>query len=358
MSRPTIMIMAGGTGGHVFPALALADAMKGRGWDVVWLGTEAGIEARVVPERGYKLEKLSIAGMRGNGIKRWLTLPLVLLRAFGQSISLIRQYQPAVVAGFGGYTAFPAGMMAALLGKPLVVHEQNSVAGMTNKVLAGVADAILTAFPAAFRLGGKVKLVGNPVRADIAGVDSPEQRFAGRTGPLKLLVVGGSLGAVALNDNVPKALALLPAEQRPQVIHQAGAKNIDALRANYAQAGVAAECVAFIDNMALAYADADLVICRAGALTVAELAAVGVASVLVPYPHAVDDHQTGNAKYLADNHAAVLLPQSQMTPEQLAGLLREMNRDKLLKMAQAARKLAKPHATEDVATVCLELAKT
>ena len=210
------------------------------------------------------------------------------------------------------------------------------MAGMTNKILAGVADAILTVSRRLSALGGKVRLVGNPVRADIAGVDSPEQRFAGRTGPLKLLVVGGSLGAVALNDNVPKALALLPAEQRPQVIHQAGAKNIDAAR-QLCQAGVAAECVAFIDNMALAYADADLVICRAGALTVAELAAVGVASVLVPYPHAVDDHQTGNAKYLADNHAAVLLPQSQMNPDKLAGLLREMNRDKLLKMAQAAR---------------------
>ncbi len=358
MNGQTIMIMAGGTGGHVFPALALADAMKARGWNVVWLGTDAGIEARVVPQRGYKLETLDIAGMRGNGIKRWLTLPLVLLNAFRQSVGLIRKYQPAVVAGFGGYTAFPGGMMATLLGKPLVVHEQNSVAGLTNKVLAGVADAILTAFPSAFRLGGKVKLVGNPVRADIAAVAEPAQRFAGRSGPLKLLVVGGSLGAVALNENVPQALALIAQAERPQVIHQAGAKNIDVLHANYAQAGVEASCVAFIDNMAQAYADADLVICRAGALTVAELAAAGVASVLVPYPHAVDDHQTGNARYLADNHAAVLLQQRDMNPEQLATLLRGLNRDKLLNMALAARKLAKPHATDDVAVTCLELAKS
>jgi UDP-N-acetylglucosamine--N-acetylmuramyl-(pentapeptide) pyrophosphoryl-undecaprenol N-acetylglucosamine transferase len=281
------------------------------------------------------------------------------VKALWQARRVFKQRGADAVLGMGGYVCLPGGLMAWLTGRPLMLINADAAMLLSNRVLARFAKRIGFGFDGAAAATTKRAVVtGNPVRAEIAGVDSPEQRFAGRSGPLKLLVVGGSLGAVALNDNVPKALALLPAEQRPQVIHQAGAKNIDALRANYAQAGVAAECVAFIDNMALAYADADLVICRAGALTVAELAAVGVASVLVPYPHAVDDHQTGNAKYLADNHAAVLLPQSQMNPEQLAGLLREMNRDKLLKMAQAARKLAKPHATDDVATVCLELAKT
>ncbi|MEW9899399.1 undecaprenyldiphospho-muramoylpentapeptide beta-N-acetylglucosaminyltransferase [Chitinivorax sp. PXF-14] len=356
MSDRTIMIMAGGTGGHVFPALALADSMKARGWGVVWLGGADGMENRLVPQHGYPIETLQIAGLRGKGIVRMAVMPLMLLRAFAQSIAAIRRHRPDVVAGFGGYPAFPGGMMAALLGKPLVVHEQNSVAGLTNKVLARVADAVLTAFPAAFKLGGKVRLVGNPVREAISQLPAPAERYAPRDGAIRIVVVGGSLGAQPLNERVPAALALLPAEDRPLVTHQSGAKHLDALKANYAKAGVEANAVAFIDDMAAAYRDADLVICRAGALTVAELAAAGVASILVPLPHAVDDHQTGNARYLSDNGAAVLLPQADLTPERLAGVLGRLSRTQLSKMAQAARKLAKPQATADVAAVCLELA--
>ncbi|MBB5018853.1 UDP-N-acetylglucosamine--N-acetylmuramyl-(pentapeptide) pyrophosphoryl-undecaprenol N-acetylglucosamine transferase [Chitinivorax tropicus] len=356
MSGRTILIMAGGTGGHVFPALALADAMKAHGWKVVWLGGAEGMETKLVPQHGYPIETLRIAGLRGKGLVRKLVMPLMLLRAFAQSIGVIRKHRPAVVAGFGGYPAFPGGMMAALLGKPLLVHEQNSVAGLTNKVLSGVADAVLTAFPAAFKSSGKVQLVGNPVRETIARLPAPAERFAGRQGPLKLLVVGGSLGAQALNEHVPAALALMPEGERPKVTHQAGAKHIEALRAAYAKAGVQANTVPFIDDMATAYAEADLVICRSGALTVAELAVAGVASVLVPFPHAVDDHQTGNARYLADNGAAVLMPQTELNPQSLAALLQTMSRDKLGAMADAARRLAKPDATEAVAAVCMSLA--
>ncbi|WP_137937737.1 undecaprenyldiphospho-muramoylpentapeptide beta-N-acetylglucosaminyltransferase [Chitinivorax sp. B] len=356
MSGRTILIMAGGTGGHVFPALALADAMRQRGWQVVWLGGAEGMENKLVPQHGYPIETLKIAGLRGKGLVRLAVMPLMLLRAFAQSIGVIRKHRPAVVAGFGGYPAFPGGMMAALLGKPLLVHEQNSVAGLTNKVLSAVADAVLTAFPAAFKQGGKVRMVGNPVRNAIAQMPTPTERFAGRTGPLRILVVGGSLGAQALNQHVPAALALLPESERPLVTHQAGAKHIDDLRTAYAKAGVSGNTVPFIDDMAAAYAEADLVICRAGALTVAELAAAGVASILVPFPHAVDDHQTGNARYLADNGAAVLMPQNELDAQRLAALMKTLNRDKLGAMAEAARRLAKPDATEEVAAVCLSLA--
>ena len=348
MSR-TIMIMAGGTGGHVMPGLAVAQSMRARRWDVVWLGNPNGMEATLVPRHGIEMRQVRFGGLRGKGLLTKLLLPLNLLRAFWQSLRALRAVRPSVVLGMGGYIAFPGGMMAALLGIPLVVHEQNSVAGMTNRLLARVADRVLVAFPQA--LPG-AQWCGNPVRAEIATVAAPAQRFAGREGPLRLLVVGGSLGASALNETVPRALALIEPAQRPLVTHQSGKAHAAALADAYRGAGVEATLVDFIDDMADAYARADLVVCRAGAMTVAELAGAGVASVLVPFPHAVDDHQTGNARYLSERGAAFLCAQSELTAERLAGLIRGLDRDRLLDMARKAREAAKPDAAERVADVC------
>jgi UDP-N-acetylglucosamine--N-acetylmuramyl-(pentapeptide) pyrophosphoryl-undecaprenol N-acetylglucosamine transferase len=348
------MIMAGGTGGHVFPALAVADHLRADGWRVVWLGARTGMEATLVPQRGHEMAWIRFSGVRGKGLLAKLLLPLNLLLAFWQSLRALRAHRPDVVLGMGGYIAFPGGMMAALLGRPLVIHEQNSIAGLANKVLAGVADRILVAFPGALP---RSRLVGNPVRDAIARVPPPAARYARRSGPLRVLVLGGSLGAAALNELVPKALALLPADERPRVTHQSGARHLDALRAQYAAAGVEASLVAFIDEMAQAYAEADLVICRAGATTVAELAAAGVAAILVPFPFAVDDHQTTNARYLADAGAAILAQQRDLTPEKLARLVRGFTRPGLLAMAEKARALGRPGATRAVAEACVELAK-
>jgi UDP-N-acetylglucosamine--N-acetylmuramyl-(pentapeptide) pyrophosphoryl-undecaprenol N-acetylglucosamine transferase len=291
--------------------------------------------------------------VRGKGLLRKLLLPVNLLRGFWQALKVIRQVKPDVVLGMGGYITFPGGMMAALTGVPLVLHEQNSVAGLANRVLAGVADRIVTGFPGVFKKGA---WVGNPVRPEIARLGSPTERFAGRSGALRLLVIGGSLGAAALNEMVPKGMALLGESDQPQIVHQAGEKHIEALQANYAAVGVQAHCVPFIEDMAGAYEWADLVICRAGALTIAELAAAGVASILVPFPHAVDDHQTVNARFLVHAGGAFLLPQSELTPEAIA-LIRNYSRGQLLQMAEQARSLAKPEATAEVATICAESAK-
>ena len=348
------MIMAGGTGGHVFPALAVADCLRADGWRVVWLGARTGMEATLVPQRGHEMAWIRFSGLRGKGLLAKLALPLTLLVAFWQSLRAIRAHRPDVVLGMGGYIAFPGGMMAALLGRPLVIHEQNSIAGLANRVLAGVADRILVAFPGALP---RSRLVGNPVRDAIASVPAPAARFAGRSGPLRVLVVGGSLGAAALNEIAPKALALLPPDARPRVTHQSGARHLDALRANYAAAGVAASLVAFIDEMAQAYADADVVLCRAGATTVAELAAAGVAAILVPFPFAVDDHQTTNARYLADPGAAILIQQRDLTSEKLAEVLRGLSRRELLAMAEKAHALGRPDAARAVAEACIGLAK-
>jgi UDP-N-acetylglucosamine--N-acetylmuramyl-(pentapeptide) pyrophosphoryl-undecaprenol N-acetylglucosamine transferase len=349
----TLLVMAGGTGGHIFPALAAAEEMRKDGWRVVWLGNPDGMEARLVPQHGFEMVWVKFAALRGKGILRKLLLPLNLLRGFWQALSAIRQVQPDVVLGMGGYITFPGGMMAALLGKPLVVHEQNSVAGLANRVLAGVADRVLTGFPDVLSKG---EWVGNPVRPEIAQVAAPEVRFAERSGPLHVLVIGGSLGAQVLNEMVPQGMAQLAADTLPQIVHQAGEKHLAALKANYAAAGVPAHCVAFIEDMAGAYEWADLVICRAGALTVAELAAAGVASVLVPYPHAVDDHQTANAQFLVNAGGAVLLPQNELTAEIIARLVSE-ERSQLLQMAMQARSQAKPDATAEVAHICAEIAK-
>ncbi len=357
MSR-TILIMAGGTGGHVFPGLAVAEFFRQQGWRVVWLGARTGMEAKLVAQRGYDMAWVSFSGVRGKGALRLLLLPLQLLLAFWQSARAIFSHRPDVVLGMGGYGAFPGGMMASLLNKPLVIHEQNSIAGLTNKVLAKLADKVLVAFPDAFGAAKPAKQIftGNPVRSDIAAVAPPEARYGNRTGNLRLLVVGGSLGAQALNATVPQALALLSPEERPLVTHQSGAQHFAALKQEYARVGVEARVEAFIENMAQCYAESDLVICRAGALTIAEIAAVGIASILVPYPHAVDDHQTHNARFFADRGAAWLLPQSALNPRALAELLRELTRGKLLQMALRARELGKPDATQLVAQHCMELA--
>ncbi|WP_188691187.1 undecaprenyldiphospho-muramoylpentapeptide beta-N-acetylglucosaminyltransferase [Silvimonas amylolytica] len=356
MSKRTLMVMAGGTGGHIFPALAVADAVRQKGWEVVWLGAAGAMETRIVPQYDIQLETLPITGVRGKGLVKKLVQPWVQLRALAKSVSVIFRYRPDVAIGFGGFTGFPGGLATRLLWLPLVIHEQNSVAGLTNKTLAHIANRVLFAFPGAFKAGHNRACIGNPVRGAILDAAIPAERFAGRAGPLKLLVVGGSLGARVFNEEVPKALAQLPVDQRPQVIHQAGEKNIEALRANYDTAGVTADCVAFISDMANAYAEADLVLCRAGALTVSELACVGAASVLVPYPHAVDDHQTGNARYLSEAGAGVLVQQTEFTAAWLLTLLQQTHREQCLAMATKARALAHPEATAEVVKVLEELA--
>jgi len=353
MTARTLLVMAGGTGGHVFPGLAVARALRDEGWRVVWLGNRTGMEATLVPKYDIPMEYIQFGGLRGKGLVTKFLLPLNLLRAFWQSIGALRRVKPDVVLGMGGYITFPAGMMASLLGRPLVLHEQNSIAGLANKVLAKVADRVLCAFPDALP---NSEWTGNPVRAELAHLAAPESRYDHRTGPLRVLVVGGSLGAAALNDVVPRAIALLPEDQRPVVRHQAGAKQIDTLRANYAAAGVAGETVPFIDDMAAAYADADLVICRAGAMTVSEVAAAGVAALFVPFPHAVDDHQTTNAKFLSKQGAALVVQQNELTAEGLAKTIASLSRTQLKDMARVARSLAKPEATRRVAEICSQLA--
>ena len=353
----TLLVMAGGTGGHVFPGLAVADLLKSRGWNVVWMGNPDSFEARTVPARGYEMAWVRFGALRGKGLLRKLLLPVALLSGFWQAFREIRRVKPDVVLGMGGYVSFPGGMMAALLNRPLVIHEQNSIAGLANRVLSKVADRVVCGFPDALP---KSEWVGNPVRAEIAALADPSVRFAGRgedqDSPLRLLVLGGSLGAAAINEMVPKGLALIPEEERPAVVHQAGEKHLETLEANYAAAGVRANCVAFIQDMAGAYEWADLVLCRSGALTVAELAAAGVASILVPFPHAVDDHQTANAKFLSTAGGAFLLPQTEMTPESVS-LIRNYTRGQMLQMAERARALARPEATAEVARVCEEVCR-
>lgn len=348
------LVMAGGTGGHIFPGLAVAEELRERGWRVHWLGAPGSMESRLVPPRGFAFEEVDFSGVRGKGPVTLFLLPLRLLRAFWQSVQVVRRVKPDVVVGMGGYIAFPGGMMGVLLGKPLVLHEQNSVAGMVNKVLAGVADRILTAFPGVLKKGA---WVGNPLRTAFTRQAAPAERFAGRSGPLRLLVVGGSGGAKTLNEMVPQALALIPEGERPIVTHQGGTAQIDALRANYAAAGVEAELTPFIEDVATAFAQADFLICRAGASTVTELAAVGAAAVYVPFPFAVDDHQTANAKFLVDAGGGWLVQQADMTPRSLADLILSMDRGELLRRAEAAKKMEKLNATREVVAACEELAK-
>jgi UDP-N-acetylglucosamine--N-acetylmuramyl-(pentapeptide) pyrophosphoryl-undecaprenol N-acetylglucosamine transferase len=354
MNSRCALVMAGGTGGHIFPGLAVAEALRDKSWRVHWLGAPGSMESRLVPPRGFAFEAIDFSGVRGKGLKTLFLLPLRLLRAFGQSIAVVRRVKPDVVIGLGGYITFPGGMMSVALGKPLVLHEQNSVAGMANRILAGVADRVFTAFPNVLK---KAQWVGNPLRAGFLQQPGPVERLGSRSGRLRLLVVGGSLGAKALNDVVPKALALLPETARPVVLHQSGEKQIDALRASYEAAGVQAELTPFIEDTAQAYAEADLIVCRAGASTVTEIAAVGCAAVFVPFPSAVDDHQTTNAKFLVEKGGGWLVQQRDLTPEWLAHLLQVVERGDLIQRAIAAKSMQKTNATAEVVAACEALAR-
>jgi len=349
----TILVMAGGTGGHIFPALAVADVLRDEGWRVIWLGNADSMEDRLAPQHGYEIVHVRFTALRGKGLIRKLLLPFNLLRGFWQAAAVLRIIQPSIVLGMGGYVTFPGGVMAALMGIPLIVHEQNSIPGLANRVLAFFARRVLTGFPDTFRKG---TWVGNPVREAITRVKPlPKRTKKEDDAPLNLLVVGGSLGAQALNERVPEGLALLPPDTRPQVVHQSGEQHLEALEARYAKVGVAAHCVSFVEDMAGAYEWADIVLCRAGALTIAELTAAGVPSILVPFPQAVDDHQTANARFLSQAGGAFLMPQSELTPEAVARI-GNYERKHLSEMAAKAYALARPQATRDVAEVCKESA--
>ena len=357
MTPRCALIMAGGTGGHIFPGLAVAESLRDKGWRVHWLGGKGSpgnpsMESQLVPPHGFAFETIDFSGVRGKGPITLALLPLRLLRAFWQSIQVMRRVKPQVVIGMGGYIAFPAGMMAVLLNKPLVLHEQNSVAGMVNKILAQVADRVFTAFPNVLK---NAQWVGNPLRTAFMQQAQPDVRFAGRAGPLRLLVVGGSLGAKALNSVVPQALALIPIEKRPIVTHQSGAKQIEELRTNYQAEGVVATLTPFIDDTATAFADADLIICRAGASTVTEIAAVGAAALFVPFPSAVDDHQTSNARFLVEQGAGWQIAQSELTPQILADMLQKTERAALVIIGLKAKTMQKIEATTRIVATCEEL---
>ncbi|WP_424192712.1 undecaprenyldiphospho-muramoylpentapeptide beta-N-acetylglucosaminyltransferase [Ampullimonas aquatilis] len=353
-STKTMLVMAGGTGGHIFPALAVAEVMKAKGWNIVWLGNETGMEAKLAKQHGYPIEFVRFGGLRGKGMVTKLLLPFNLLRALLQTYGVFCKVKPNVVLGMGGYVTVPGGIIARLMGKPLVLHEQNSIAGMANRVLAKLASKVLIAFPNALP---KAAWTGNPIRQVLTRQATPESRYGARQGPLQILVVGGSLGAQALNKVVPAALGLLFNKLQFEVTHQAGAKLIDELRKEYKQHQVPVRALPFIDDMATAYANADLVICRAGAMTVSEIAAVGVAAIFIPFPYAVDDHQTSNAQFLVDQGAGICMKQKDLTAEKLANLISLMSREQLKGMAVNARGLAKLDAADKVAAVCMALAK-
>jgi len=359
LAPPLALIMAGGTGGHVFPALALARELRARSWQVVWLGTRRGMEARLVPPEQIPMEWLTVSGLRGKGVLVWLAAPLKLLRALSQALGVIRRRRPALVVGLGGFVAGPGGLAAWLLRRPLLIHEQNAIAGFTNRCLSHLARRVLEAFPDSFGASVKAQLVGNPVRREITQIPPPAERFASRQGPIRVLVVGGSQGAARLNSIVPFALARTMASIPLDVLHQSGERWIETARSHYAQAGVTARLQPFIDDMAQAYSWADLVICRSGALTVSELAAAGVAAILVPFAAATDDHQTCNASYLVNEGAAVMIAERDLSAERLSAELSQLcaGRGRLLAMAERARALAKPAATQHLADACVELAR-
>ena len=367
--KRTILIMAAGSGGHIFPGLAIAAELRSRGWDIHWMGPPAGMENRLVKQAGYPIVTVNISGVRGKSALAWLVLPMRILIAFWQSTVAIFRIRPDVVLSMGGYVAFPGGMMAALWGKPLVVHEPGAVAGITNRGLAGVADRVVVGMQGAFDRPvaqkwanalpkpKRVEWLGTPVRAEISALPHPAERWAGRTGPLRLLVVGGSMGAQTMNDLVLAALAAMAPAERPQVVHQAGEKLFDALRLAYEKAGVAGEVRPFIDDMAARYAWCDVLVCRSGAITVAEITAAGVAAILFPLPWFVADEQAANAAHLADHRAGIAMRQLETTPEALAAALRALTREGLLDMATRARSLGKPEATRHCADLCEEMAR-
>jgi UDP-N-acetylglucosamine--N-acetylmuramyl-(pentapeptide) pyrophosphoryl-undecaprenol N-acetylglucosamine transferase len=351
-----VLIMAGGTGGHIFPGLAVAESLHRNGVAVRWLGATGAMEGQRVPAAGIELDTVDIAGLRGKGISRWLLMPWRLLRAVYQAFSIMGARRPACAISFGGYAAGPGGLAAMLRGVPLLVHEQNRVPGLTNRVLSKFAKIALQAFPGTWPESLHARTCGNPVRQQLVSVEPPDQRMSGRTGVLRLLVTGGSQGARFLNRLLPAALELMQTGERPEVRHQAGRGWIDETRGYYRKAGVEAEVSEFIDDMAGAYSWADLVVCRSGALTVSELAAVGVAAILVPFPHAVDDHQSRNAEFLVEAGAANMMPEVDCGPESMAAVLASLlgNRDELTKMACAARSVSVPDSAERVAALCME----
>ncbi|VAW86427.1 UDP-N-acetylglucosamine--N-acetylmuramyl-(pentapeptide) pyrophosphoryl-undecaprenol N-acetylglucosamine transferase [hydrothermal vent metagenome] len=353
-----ILIMAGGTGGHVFPALAVAKQLREQGFNIVWLGTKAGLEAKLVPQFGFDIEWITVSGLRGKGLMSWLAAPVKVLKALFQSMCVIKKHKPVVVLGMGGFVSGPGGLASWMLGRPLVIHEQNAIAGFTNRCLAPFSKKVLQAFPGAFAEAKKITVVGNPVREEIFNRASRPEPDSSKK--LKVLVVGGSLGAQIFNNIVPESMASMSKQNQPEVWHQAGTRNIENAIENYKKYDVDAKVEAFIDDMATAYHWADIVLCRSGALTVSELAATGTPSILVPYPHAVDDHQTYNAKFLSDVGAAILVPQPAFTVNYLAelftGLADSSEREKKLQtMALAATKVARPDATDDVVTACVEV---
>jgi UDP-N-acetylglucosamine--N-acetylmuramyl-(pentapeptide) pyrophosphoryl-undecaprenol N-acetylglucosamine transferase len=354
------MVMAGGTGGHVFPALAVAQWLSGQGCRITWLGSAHSMESRLIPSYGIVLEQIEVRGIRGVGLRRRLTAPFEIGRALWQALSVLRRTRPNLVLGMGGFVTGPGGLMARLLRTPLVIQEQNAIPGLTNKLLSRFATRVFEAFPGSFGVDVGAVTSGNPVRREIVELPEPALRFAHRSGPVRLLVLGGSLGARALNQTLPAALALLPPALCPEIRHQAGEKLFDEALAAYEMAGVSAQVKPFEQDMAGAYGWADLVICRAGALTVSELAAAGVGAILVPFPHAVDDHQTHNARFLVDAGAARLAPQHELTAEGLATTLQTLcaDRSALLRMAEAARKVAVPDAAAVVGRACLENLKS
>lgn len=354
MATRSVLVMAGGTGGHIFPGLAVAECLRNQGWTVAWMGNPTGMEYRLVPAKGFAFEGVKFSGLRGKGMLTKVLMPFRLARAMMQSWKILRRLKPSVVLGMGGYITFPGGLVSYLMGRPLVLHEANSVAGSANRVLARFATRVLTGFPKTLK---EAQWVGNPIRESFESLSDCRARYGKRQGPLHLLIVGGSLGAAALNTVVPEALALLPADRRPNVLHQTGEQHLEAVTKTYQQLGVNGELKPFIDDMAAAYANADLVICRAGAMTVSEISAAGVAACFVPFPYAIDDHQTANARFLSDAKAAILIPQSQLDGDSLANLVLGLRREDLAEMAVKAQALAKFHATEEVASICEECAR-
>jgi len=352
------LMMAGGTGGHVFPALATARALQELGHEVYWLGSAGGMEERLISDTGIPLSLIHVSGLRGKGKIALLAAPFRLLRALGEAFTVVRKIKPDCVVGMGGFVTGPGGMAARICRIPLVIHEQNAIAGMTNRILARFADTVLEAFPGSFEEKVITRCTGNPVRKDLAALASPEERLAKREGALRVLVIGGSLGAQVFNEQVPEALALMASDVRPEVRHQCGERHAEAARAAYEAHGVDASVEPFIKDMAEAYGWADMVVCRSGALTVSELCVAGVGAILVPFPHAVDDHQTMNGQQMVKARAAVMIPQSKLTPQALAESLRDLSKDRsrVLNMAVAAKSLARPDATERVVNYCLEAA--
>lgn len=350
-----VLIAAGGTGGHIYPALAVADYLREQGVKITWVGTEKGLEHRVVPAANFPLELISISGLRGKGLLNLVFVPMKLMLAIAQTVKIFLKVKPDAVLGMGGFVSGPCGLTAFILRKPLYLHEQNAIPGLTNKVLSYLATRVMQAFPDSFKGKRNIIATGNPIRKDISDLITPEVRMSEHKGNIRLLIIGGSLGAQALNENVPVAVAEMKKELQPDIWHQTGKNKLDATMTNYRKVNIQAKVTEFIEDMAEAYEWADLVICRAGALTISELANAGIGAILVPYPYAVDDHQTANAKYLTNVGAAVLIQQEQLMPalkESLTELLHE-GRTKLTDMAKASRSLAKPNATKVVAEMCL-----